>query len=169
VRDPRLEPRRLVAQQRIDPREHLPVAAPRGERGGARLLGVERCDRLQLVGALRPSFDDLGDQLGVARDLEELLLHVALVGREELPEALARALLLAYQVGKHVRLGHGLERVARGRLVVEGQRLDRGLVGLVEGADRGGWRGRGGEKECGQCECGGAHDSTLRLERLRAI
>jgi hypothetical protein len=122
-----------------------------------------------LVGALRPSFDDLGDQLGVARDLEELLLHVALVGREELPEALARALLLAYQVGKHVRLGHGLERVARGRLVVEGQRLDRGLVGLVEGADRGGWRGRGGEKECGQCECGGAHDSTLRLERLRAI
>ena len=79
--DPRLEPGRLIAQQRIDPCEHLPVAAPRGQRSGACLLGVWRCDRLQLVVALRSSLDDPGDQLGVSSDLEELLLHLARVGR----------------------------------------------------------------------------------------
>ena len=42
------------------------------------------------------------------------------------------------------------------------------IAGLVEDADRRGWRGRGGEEECGQCEYGGAHGSALRLERLLA-
>ena len=138
-----------VLEQRVHARHHLVVLGALPDGGLPRLLRVARRDPLELAAALRAAAGDRLDEVGVARQLEELLLVVLRVGLEQPLEGVLRVLLELLDVDEDVGLGGDLQRVLALVLGIDGKRLERFLVVLVHPVERAGQAGfrREGEQD----------------------